>query len=132
VMAWAAETGSVTNSSIPWLLFAANIFWSLSYDTAYAIGDRVDDVKIGVKSTAQWFGGKAVAAVVVLGLIMLALLAAVCWQYGGMAWLGWTLAVVWQAYLFIRLLRDGEAWSFPFFLKAHWAGMLFCVGFVVS
>lgn len=36
VMAWAAETGSVTDSIVPWLLFAANVFWSLSYDTAYA------------------------------------------------------------------------------------------------
>jgi len=132
VMAWAAETGSVTNSSVPWLLFAANICWSLSYDTAYAIGDRIDDMKIGVKSTALWFGDKAVAAVIVLGGAMLVLLAAVSWQYGGTSWLGWCLAAAWQTYLFMRLLRDGEAWSFPFFLKSHWTGMLFCLGFVVS
>jgi len=131
VMAWAAEAGSVTNSPIPWLLFAANICWSLSYDTAYAIGDRADDAKIGVKSTALWFGGRAVAAVVGLGIAMLALLALVCWQYGNLSWVGWGLAVVWQCYLFVRLIKDGEAWSFTFFLKAHWTGMLFCVGFVL-
>jgi len=131
VMAWAAERGSVTDSSIPWLLFAANICWSLSYDTAYAIGDRADDMKIGVKSTALWFGDKAIMAVIVLGVAMLVLLAVVCWQYGGTSWLGWFFSAAWQAYLFIRLLRNGEAWSFPFFLKSHWSGMLFCLGFVV-
>jgi len=132
VMAWAAETGSVTNSSIPWLLFAANICWALSYDTAYAIGDRADDMNIGVKSTALWLGDRSIAAVIGLGVTMLVLLAAVSWQYGGTSWLGWFLAVAWQIYLFIRLLRNGEAWSFPFFLKSHWTGMMFCLGFVVS
>jgi len=132
VMAWAAETGSVTNSSIPWLLFAANICWALSYDTAYAIGDRADDKKIGVKSTALWFGDRAITAVVALGIAMLTLLAIACWQYSGMSWFGWFLASAWQMHLVSRLVREGEAWSFPFFLKSHWAGMLFCLGFVVS
>jgi len=132
VMAWAAETGNVTNSPIPWLLFAANICWSLSYDTAYAIGDRSDDLKIGVKSAALWLGDRSIAAVIGLGIAMLAFLAAVCWQYGGLAWLGWVLAASWQLCLFIWLVREGEVWSFPFFLKSHWAGLLFCLGFVVS
>jgi len=130
VMAWAAETGSVTNSSIPWLLFAANICWALSYDTAYAIGDRADDMKIGVKSTALWLGDRSIAAVIGLGIAMLAVLAAVSWQYGGLAWFGWVLAASWQLYLSTCLVREGEAWSFPFFLKSHWTGMLFCLGFV--
>jgi len=130
VMAWAAETGSVTNSSIPWLLFAANICWALSYDTAYAIGDRADDIKIGVKSTALWFRDRSIAAVIGLGVAMLVFLAAVIWQYGGLAWLGWVLAALWQWRLFTFLVREGEAWSFPFFLKSHWTGMLFCVGFI--
>jgi len=132
VMAWAAETGSVTNSPVPWLLFAANICWSLSYDTAYAIGDRADDTKIGVKSTALWFGDKAVMAVIGLGIAMLAFLAVVSWQCGGLAWFGWVLAAAWQCWLFSCLARKGEAWSFDFFLKSHWAGLLFCLGFVVS
>jgi len=132
VMAWAAETGSVTNSPIPWLLFAANICWALSYDTAYAIGDRADDLKVGVKSTALWFNDRSIAAVVGLGVAMLAFLAVVSWQYGGLSWFGWMLAASWQLWLFSCLVRKGEAWSFPFFLKSHWAGLLFCLGFVVS
>lgn len=132
VMGWAAENGSVMNSPVPWLLFAANIFWSLSYDTAYAIGDRADDAEIGVKSTALWFGDKAVMAIVGLAVAMLAMLAIACWQYGGRSWLGWTMAACWQTYLMVRLLSDGEIWSFPFFLKSHWTGMFFCLSFIIS
>ncbi len=132
IMAWAAERGSVTDSAIPWLLFTANICWSLSYDTAYAIGDRADDIKVGVKSTALWFGDRSIAAVIGSGFLMLAFLAIASWQYGGSSWFGWGLAAAWQSYLFIRLLHQGELWSFPFFLKSHWTGMLFCLGFVVS
>lgn len=53
-MAFAAETGSVP--VIAWVLFAANVFWAVAYDTAYAMVDREDDLKVGVKSTAILFG----------------------------------------------------------------------------
>ncbi len=53
-MAFAAQTGSVP--AIAWVLFAANVFWSVAYDTAYAMVDREDDLKVGVKSTAILFG----------------------------------------------------------------------------
>jgi len=131
VMAWAAEAGSVTNSAVPWLLFAANVCWSLSYDTAYAIGDRADDVHIGVKSTALWFGGRAIQAVIILAAAMLLLLAAAAWLSGGYAWLGCLLAAAWQIYLCTKLYDQGEAWSFRFFLLSHWSGALMCLGFLI-
>jgi 4-hydroxybenzoate polyprenyltransferase len=53
-MAFAAQTNGVP--AIAWVLFAANIFWSVAYDTEYAMVDREDDLKIGVKSTAILFG----------------------------------------------------------------------------
>jgi len=53
-MAFAAQTNSLP--SLAWLLLAANISWVLAYDTAYAMADRADDLKIGVKSTAILFG----------------------------------------------------------------------------
>ena len=53
-MAFAAETGTVPINA--WLLFFANIFWALAYDTMYAIADREDDLKIGVKSAAILLG----------------------------------------------------------------------------
>lgn len=53
-MAFAAQTGSVP--LIAWLLFIANIIWTTVYDTFYAMADRADDLKVGVKSTAILFG----------------------------------------------------------------------------
>ncbi len=53
-MAFAAQTGAIPG--VAWVLFAANIFWVVAYDTAYAMVDRDDDLRIGVKSTAILFG----------------------------------------------------------------------------
>jgi 4-hydroxybenzoate polyprenyltransferase len=131
VMAWAAETGSVSDSPIPWLLFLANVFWSLSYDTAYAIGDRADDHEIGVRSTALWFGERSLIAVVVLGAVMLLFLALAALMYDDRAWLGWLLCAGWQVYLSWKLLRFGEDWSFRFFQLSHWSGALMCLGFLL-
>ncbi|WP_411369149.1 4-hydroxybenzoate octaprenyltransferase [Pseudidiomarina salilacus] len=64
-----------------WLLFAANICWTVAYDTEYAMADRDDDVKIGVKSTAILFGGFDRVAIGLLQLITLGIL----------SWLGYHL-----------------------------------------
>jgi len=53
-MAWAAEAGEL--SRLTWLLFTANVLWTVAYDTLYAMVDRDDDLKIGIKSTAILFG----------------------------------------------------------------------------
>jgi len=133
VMAWAAETGAIFNSPIPWLLFLANICWSLSYDTAYALGDRADDLSIGVKSTAIWLGERAVHAIVGLGMAALLLLGIAAFLHGGV-WVmsGWGLALIFQLVLCGRLLRRGEAYGFDFFLYAHRVGALFVIGFVAQ
>jgi 4-hydroxybenzoate polyprenyltransferase len=118
------------DSAVPWLLFVANIFWSLSYDTAYALADRDDDKSIGVKSTALWLGDKAVMGIIALGMIMIALLGAVAWQYGMMVKIAWLVSVCYQIYLCIRLWQNGETWGFIFFLKSHVVGLLFSIGFI--
>ncbi|GAD90981.1 4-hydroxybenzoate octaprenyltransferase [Vibrio halioticoli NBRC 102217] len=53
-MAWAAESGHI--APLAWLLFAINLLWTVAYDTQYAMVDREDDLKIGIKSTAILFG----------------------------------------------------------------------------
>ena len=55
-MAFTAETGELPAAA--WLLFVANVIWTVGYDTYYAMADREDDLKIGVKSTAILFGGR--------------------------------------------------------------------------
>ncbi len=54
VLSWAAVTGSV--GAVPLLIFGANVCWAMAYDTIYALMDMEDDLKIGVKSTAIFFG----------------------------------------------------------------------------
>jgi len=132
VMAWAAEQGSITNSAVPWLIFAANILWSISYDTAYALGDRDDDRKMGMKSAALWFGDHAVPAVILFGIAMMVLLACACWSYGPVVRAFVIVAALWQAWLSFSLYRKGEAWGFSFFLNSHWVGAIAAAGFLLT
>jgi 4-hydroxybenzoate polyprenyltransferase len=81
-MAFAAETGEVP--ALAWILFAANICWSVAYDTAYAMVDREDDLKVGVKSTAILFGRYDRAMVLLFHIMTIVLLAWV----GALAGLG--------------------------------------------
>ena len=53
-MAFTAERGELPASA--WLLFLANVLWTVAYDSYYAMTDREDDLKIGIKSTAILFG----------------------------------------------------------------------------
>lgn len=73
VMAWSAATGAV--GIIPLLIFTANIFWSMAYDTIYALMDKDDDLKIGIKSTAIFFGDKVYLALNIFYLGMFLMLA---------------------------------------------------------
>lgn len=70
---------------VAWILFAANVAWTVAYDTEYAMADRPDDLKIGVKSTAILFGGYDKLAIAILQLTTLALL----------VWLGYLLHFSW-------------------------------------
>jgi len=77
-MAFAAQTETVP--FIAWLLLAANLTWVLAYDTIYAIADRPDDLKIGVKSSAILFGRYDLLAVSLAYIATLGLLALTGWQ----------------------------------------------------
>lgn len=132
VMAWAAEQGTVFNSPVPWLIFAANVLWSISYDTAYALGDRDDDRKMGMKSAALWFGDYAVPAIILFGIGMMTLLGFACWGYGPVVQTLVIVAALWQAWLCLCLYQKGEAWGFSFFLNSHWLGAMISVGFLLN
>ncbi len=83
-MAWAAQAGAVVPLAA-WLLLA-NLFWVVAYDTMYAMVDREDDLRIGVRSTAILFGSKDRLAVAVCQLLMLLLLIFVGRQAGLGPW----------------------------------------------
>ena len=77
-MAYAAQRDTVPGEA--WWLLLANIFWAVAYDTEYAMVDRDDDIRIGIKTSALTFGRFDVAAVMACYGATLALLAALGWQ----------------------------------------------------
>ena len=131
-MAFTAETGSLPAAA--WLLYIANLLWTVAYDTYYAMTDREDDLKIGVKSTAILFGDAD--RVINLSLQGLALgclwLAGTHFELGGWFHLGLLVAAgcfVWE--FWYTRDRDPQR-CFRAFLHNHWAGLLIFVGIVLD
>ncbi len=131
-MAFAAQTGSVP--PLAWVLFAANVFWSVAYDTAYAMVDREDDLKVGVKSTAILFGrydrlliGVFHALTIALLAIAGALAARGFLYYGGLV--AAALFALYQQYLIRDRARDG---SFKAFLDNNRFGAVVFAGLALD
>ncbi|WP_163836010.1 4-hydroxybenzoate octaprenyltransferase [Spartinivicinus ruber] len=129
-MAYTAQTGELNHAI--WLLFLANLAWTVAYDTAYAMVDRDDDLKIGVKSTAILFGKADKLMIGLLQIITLALLAGVgyLFQRGWLFFIGIGLMAglfIYQQYLIKN--RD-RSQCFKAFLNNHWAGMFVFIGIV--
>jgi 4-hydroxybenzoate polyprenyltransferase len=126
-MAYAAVTGTLP--PIAWLLFLGNVIWSAVYDTQYAMVDREDDLKIGVKSTAILFGKHDKRIIGYLQLLLLVVLLAVgvladrSWLY----YLG-LIAAAWLALHQQYLIRDRDpAECFRAFLSNNGFGLfVFC------
>ncbi|MDF0749293.1 4-hydroxybenzoate octaprenyltransferase [Marinobacter sp. 71-i] len=131
-MAWAAEAGEVTR--LAWLLFTANVLWTVAYDTLYAMVDRDDDVRIGIKSTAILFGEADRAVIAVLQALVVLILILV----GQQAELGvfYCLGLVAMACLFVfqqHLARFRERdGCFKAFLNNNWAGFAVFAGLLVD
>ncbi|MEM7258334.1 MAG: 4-hydroxybenzoate octaprenyltransferase [Pseudomonadota bacterium] len=131
-MVSSAQTGAV--QPVAWVIFGGAILWALAYDTIYAMVDRRDDVKLGVKSTAIWLGNKDVAAVAVTLLAVLALLLLVgIWQGLGLwFFIGW-LAGLGVACYQLWLIRDREeAACFKSFNVSNYMGFAIFLGLVVD
>jgi 4-hydroxybenzoate polyprenyltransferase len=79
-MAYAAVLNTVPTEA--WVLLLANVFWALAYDTEYAMVDRDDDLRIGIRTSAITFGRHDVLAVMLCYAISLALITAVGVQHG--------------------------------------------------
>ncbi|MBI3898799.1 MAG: 4-hydroxybenzoate octaprenyltransferase [Gammaproteobacteria bacterium] len=131
-MAFAAQTGSVP--TLAWVLFAANVCWSVAYDTAYAIVDREDDLRVGVKSTAILFGryDRALIGVFHVGTLMLLALAGVMSERGLLYYAGLAVAAGLAVYE-QALLRSGTRDNcFKAFLNNHWFGAAVFIGLALD
>lgn len=131
-MAFAAQTGGVP--PIAWLLFCANILWSIVYDTMYAMADRPDDLKIGVKSSAILFGELDRPIIFVLQLALLGTLYLVGERAGLGAAYDWALLIGFGLMLYHQWLirRRDLKLCFKAFLHNHWFGLTVFLGIALS
>lgn len=131
-MAFAAVSESVPLQA--WLLFAANICWTLAYDTIYAIVDKEDDVKIGIQTSAITFGRYDVRAVMVCHLLFVLLLAivgdlmALAWPY----WLALCAVVVHQVKQYFMIRHRDRTLCFQVFLNNNQVGMMIFIGILAA
>ncbi|GEM81687.1 4-hydroxybenzoate octaprenyltransferase [Vibrio superstes] len=131
-MAWAAESGHI--APLAWLLFVINMLWTIAYDTQYAMVDRDDDLKIGIKSTAILFGrfDKLIVGILQATTIILLLIV------GENAVLGpafyWGVLVAAGLFVYQQWLiktRD-RALCFQAFLNNNYVGMVITIGLFVT
>ena len=127
-MAYAANLGSVPAEA--WWLLLANVFWAIAYDTEYAMVDREDDLRIGIKTSAITFGRFDVVAVMIcyaatLGLLAwVGVLAARGWPY----YLGLCIATGIALYHYTLIRERDRQRCFKAFLHNNWLGGVIFVG----
>ena len=128
--------GSFASAEWPqaWLLLLANVFWAVAYDTEYAMVDRDDDLKIGIKTSAITFGRYDVAAVMACYALTLGLIAWVGFRVGlgavFCAGIGVSAGIAVYHY---TLIRDREpARCFKAFLHNNWIGASIFAGIVLD
>jgi 4-hydroxybenzoate polyprenyltransferase len=121
-MAWAAIQGALPLSS--WAMLAANVFWAIAYDTEYAMVDRDDDLKIGIRTSAITFGRFDVAAVMASYVAALGLLAWVgrLEELGPAYYAGLVVAAGIAAYHWTLIRDRGREGCFRAFNHNTWFG----------
>ena len=132
VIAFAAVRGEVP--AMAWLLWLGNLFWVLAYDTEYAMVDRDDDLKIGMKTSAITLGRFDVAAIVLFYLLFLGfwVLALIPLALGAIFYIAIALALAqvgWHWWLIRTRTREG---CFRAFRMNHWVGFTLFAGIVGS
>ena len=127
-MAFAAITGYI--APIAWILLLANMFWAIAYDTEYAMVDREDDLKIGIKSSAITFGRFDVVAVMFCyALTLLLLVLGGKWlSMSYIYYMGLAVAAGIAVYHYFLIRKREQAKCFKAFLHNSWFGFAICMG----
>lgn len=131
-MAFAAQTGEVP--PVAWLLLTGTVLWATAYDTMYAMVDRADDLKIGVKSTAILFGeaDRMIIAVIQLLLVAVLLLVGRQAELGGFYFLGLGIASLSLLYQQKLIWDRRPADCMKAFLHNNWFGMAIFFGLLAD
>ena len=120
---------AAVNENVPplaWLIFTANVLWTLAYDTIYAMADKEDDLKIGIRTSAITFGDNDISAVMICHfwftalIVLLGLQIQATWPF----WLALPLTVYWQ-YQQYRQIKTRDRWlCFRTFLENNRIGLI--------
>lgn len=131
-MAFAAVQNQVPAAA--WWLLLANVFWSVAYDTAYAMVDREDDLKLGMKTSAITFGRFDVATIMICYALSLGLIFIVGWQYGLRSWfvLGMLAAAACAIYHYTLIRTRERAACFAAFNHNNWLGAAVFAGIAID
>ncbi len=131
-MSYAAILGEVPMEA--WILLAANTFWAIAYDTQYAMVDREDDLKIGIKTSAITFGRFDLVAIAICYGLTLALLAWVGFQRNmGIAFYAGLITAAAIAVYHMSLIRSRDPKQcFRAFLHNTWFGAAIFIGIALS
>ncbi len=127
-MGFAAVQGTVPVAA--WWLLVANVFWAVAYDTEYAMVDREDDLKIGMKTSAITFGRFDVAAVMLCYVASLLIIFIVGWQFGLRTWfvVGLLIAAACAMYHYTLIRYRERAACFAAFRHNNWLGAAIFAG----
>ncbi len=131
-MSFAAQTQHIPE--VAWLLYLATLLWALAYDTMYALADRDDDLKIGVKSTAILFDGMDRIFIALFQVFVLLLLYGIGdmqdfqWPY----YIGLVVATCLSVYQQYLIRHRQPANSIKAFLNNNWLGMAVFIGLVMQ
>ncbi len=136
--AWAIPMAfSAVLNEVPWQvwpIFITTLVWSLIYDTAYAVGDMKDDLRIGVKSTAILFSKHLWQWIAFFQLIMLGLLFWIgqLFNLGMGYYLSLLVVLCWFIFDLKRLATKNTQQAFQVFLQNHWVGFIILLGIIFN
>lgn len=129
-MAFAAQSNDIP--AVAWLLYIANLCWTVAYDTMYAMVDRDDDLKVGIKSTAVLFAELDIAMIGLLqGMTLFCLLAAgnqlaLSWPF----YVGLLCGALFFASQLWQIRSRGRDVCFTAFRQSYWFGLIIWAGLV--
>ena len=131
-MAFAAVLGEVP--ALAWVLLGANVFWAVAYDTEYAMVDRDDDIRIGIRTSALTFGRFDVVAVMLCYAVTLGILGWLGWtlHYGAAYFAGLAVAAAIAGYHYTLIRGRERMQCFKAFLHNNWLGAAVFAGIVAE
>ncbi|MDX1669669.1 MAG: 4-hydroxybenzoate octaprenyltransferase [Limnobacter sp.] len=131
-MAFVAVQGEVP--AFAWVLFVANVFWTIAYDTEYALVDKNDDLKLNIKTAAITLGRWDITAIMLCYGICLGLWATVAlWQaFHPVFWVFWVAAVAVALYHFTLIKERNRTQCFKAFLHNNWFGACLFAGLALQ